>query len=422
MILLNPGGPGASGVEEVELGGALLRAVVGSNWDVVGFDTRGIGNSLPPADCSVNGTSKRSEALQRRVVPRVSDEFYHSFIDDGKELGEQCSMVIGKETDAGPHMSTAVVARDMVSIVDAFAATAEGKTAQKNSSLLNYYGVSYGSFLGQTFASMFPERVGNVVIDGIVSPAGYLSNFTYNAVTHQNGILAAFFIYCHEAGPDACSYDTGSTPKDLYDRFNSSFAQLEARKAAAEGWSNATEIESALLTLKVAILTYIVRPLDNFGWFPGALEGLETALEAQNLTAWTQQLQTIVGDPTPAGSVDSQWQLGVQCSDQGNIWYDKTLKDFRPQIAFLKSQSVIGEIWLKAQLGCAGWPIKATERYAGPFAGDTATPILFVSNTYDPNTPIEKCVPVPIWQQKLEIADCLIVRSPPRQTTKERKY
>ena len=391
MILINPGGPGVSGIGEVLEGGALLHTVVGSNWDVVGFDPRGINNSLPSADCSVNGASNQSEALQSRVVPRVSDKFYQSWIDYGNDLGAQCNTTIGKAIDAGPHMSTAVVVRDMVSIVDAFAATSEGKSAQKNSSLLNYYGVSYGSFLGQTFASMFPDRVGNVVIDGIVSPAGYLNNFTYGAVTHQNGILAAFFIYCHEAGPQVCSYDTGSTPKDVYDRFNSSFVQLEARKAAVEKWSNATEIESALLTLKIAILTYINRPLDNFGWFPGALQGLETAIAAQNLTAWTQQLQTIVGDPTPP-SMDSQWQVGVQCSDQGDIWYGKTLEDFRPQITFLESQSVIGEIWLKGQLGCAGWSIKATERYSGPFAGDTATPILFVSNTYDPNTAIEKCV------------------------------
>ena len=393
MILLNPGGPGASGITEVQTSGALIQSVVGSNWDLIGFDIRGTGYALPSANCSVNGASNASEALHSRAVPRVSDNFYHSYIEFGKELGVQCNKAIGEQDDAGPHMSTATIARDMLSIIDAFAATTEATRAQKNSSLLNYYGISYGSFLGQTFSSIFPDRVGNVVLDGIVSPVGYLNNFTYESVTHQDGILAAFFIYCHAAGPNVCSYDTDSSPKDLYERFNRSFVQLDARKAQTEKWSNATELESALLTLKLALLTYIDRPLENFAWMPEVLQGLETAIAVQNLTAWTQQLVSIVGDPTPGkyNNAASE-QLGVQCSDQGNIWYGKTLEDFRPDIAYLESQSVIGEIWLQAQLGCAGWPIKATERYAGPFAGDTATPILFVSNTYDPVTPIEKYV------------------------------
>lgn len=64
-------------------------------------------------------------------------------------------------------MSTVVVARDMLSIVDAFAATERGKTT-KDSSLLNYWGISYGTFIGETFASMYPDRVGRVVLDGTI--------------------------------------------------------------------------------------------------------------------------------------------------------------------------------------------------------------------------------------------------------------
>jgi hypothetical protein len=70
--------------------------------------------------------------------------------------------------------------------------------------------------------------------------------------------------------------------------------------------------------------------------------------------------------------------------------YNKTLEDLKPLIKELERQRIIGEIWSHAELGCTGWSIKASEISNGPFGGDTATPILFVDNTYDSITPIEK--------------------------------
>ncbi|KAF4636870.1 hypothetical protein G7Y89_g1204 [Cudoniella acicularis] len=395
QILLNPGGPGASGISEALNNANEIQAVAGSNWDIVGFDSRGMWLSEPNANCSANNTiSAENITLYSRSVPRVTDEFYDSFIEFGKELGERCEKITGGQRDAGPHMSTATTARDMLSIVKAFAASENGERASKPSHLLNYYGISYGTFLGQTFASMFPDRVGNMVLDGVVSPAGYLTNYTSESVYHLDGIIAAFFIYCHEAGPSECSYYTGSTPKDIYERFNQSFVQLDPRKAEAENWSNATDLEAALLTLKVGLLSAAVSPFSYFTLLPKILLDLESAISAQDIGPLANQLSTSFGDPAPgpAAYENPEWSLGVMCSDQNNRLYNKTLQDLRPQLQVLESESIIGEIWSKAVLGCTGWPIKANEIFAGPFGGDTATPILFVSNTYDPVTPIENAI------------------------------
>ena len=229
-------------------------------------------------------------------------------------------------------------------------------------------------------------------MDGVVSPEGYLANYTSPAITHIDGIIASFFIYCHEAGPSKCPYYTGSTPKDIYERFNQSFAQLRPRKAEADHWSNATDLEAALLELKVALLTAADAPLDYFSSLPQILLGLESAVSAQNISSWTQQLTLVFGTPGPAGYENPEWTLGVLCADQNNSFYGKSLKDLAPEIKQLERQSIIGEIWTHAMLGCAGWSIKAKEIFTGPFAGHTATPILFVSNTYDAVTPIEEYV------------------------------
>lgn len=320
----------------------------------------------------------------------MPDDYYNSFIQYGIDLGSDCETKAGGELDAGPHMSTATTARDMLSIVDAFAATEDGKRAAKPSNLLNYYGVSYGTFLGQTFASMFPERVGSVVLDGVVDPEDYLTSLSRNSLNHIDGGVAFFFIYCHELGPSECSYYTGSSAKDIYERFRRSYAQLDAEKAREDNWANATDIESALLSLKIGLLTAAYAPIMRFSMFPDVLLSLERDLSAQNLSGWTKYMVENYGDPTPRGWDNAPFALGVMCSDQNNRWYNKTLEDFRSSLAVLEGQSILGDIWIKTLLGCSGWSIKATEIFTGPFGGNTANPILFVGNTYDPVTPFDK--------------------------------
>lgn len=247
-----------------------------------------------------------------------------------------------------------------------------------------------------------------------MSPAQYLSNFTYPI--HLDGVNATFFLYCHAAGPSECSYYTGSTPKDIYNRFNQSFVQIDPRKAEAENWSNATELESALLELKVGILTAADAPFSYFILLPQVLLDLENAILAQNISAWTTRVSAIFGTATPMGYSNPEYGLGVQCSDQNNSLYGKTLQDIRPDLEVFENISIIGEVWSHNEIGCTGWSVKASEIFAGPFGGDTATPILFVSNTYDANTPIQKFVAAP--SSNIDEANFCLARFHQRQITR----
>ncbi|KAI0392807.1 TAP-like protein-domain-containing protein [Xylariaceae sp. FL0594] len=387
MILTNPGGPGGSGVDEIQHNGvAFYQSLAGDNWDIVGFDTRGIYRSEPNINCSIT-----PDKLSSRFVPEVPDNFFTSYIDAGIEHGKRCHAIAGGPKDAGPHISTWTNARDLLSIVDTFARTADGKRAREPSHLLNYIGYSYGTFLGQVFASMFPDRVGKMVLDGVLGlelPLG--ENFT--AITSPaDGVIASFFIYCFAAGPTKCSFYTGSSPRDMYARFNASFVQLDAQRAKVENWTNATAIEAALLTLKTALFYSVASP-NIFGPLSDALVGLEQALAIGDVGLWTRQVTPLIGDPTPVGDVNPEYRLGTLCADQGNRWYNKTLEDLRPAIEHFENASIIGEILPKSMLGCLGWSIEATHVFSGPFGGNTKTPILFVGNTYDPVAPASEAV------------------------------
>lgn len=165
MVLSNPGGPGVSGITYALAEAAKNSQWVGTNYDFVSWDPRGVGYSTPSATCQAPQLGAR-QLLKKLKGPEPPLDF-DAQIEDAFRISDLCKTAIGGDDQAGPHMTTATVARDMISILDAFAKTKEGSSV-KNPQLLNYWGISYGTFLGQTFASMFPERVGRVLVDGVV--------------------------------------------------------------------------------------------------------------------------------------------------------------------------------------------------------------------------------------------------------------
>lgn len=182
-MFLNPGGPGGSGVQLLLNASEEIKNTVGPDYDLAAWEPRGIGYSVPAvAPCyllDVNDTISGPSKKERKRSGGLKDYIVHGpnvpieGLADAStyaELGATCTEYNGKPLDAGPHMTTATVARDLVSILDAYAKTPDGRRADGDPKLLNYWGYSYGTVIGQTFASMFPKRVGRVVVDGVVDP------------------------------------------------------------------------------------------------------------------------------------------------------------------------------------------------------------------------------------------------------------
>jgi pimeloyl-ACP methyl ester carboxylesterase len=364
MVLVNPGGPGISGVGFLSGYGRGMQEVVGENYDIVAFDPRGIGYSIPSADC--NKTDPNVEKQRRYDLPHGPliplDTMLD--IDQSREIGVACKAAIGGEDQAGQHMSTATVARDMRSIVEAYAKTPEASDVE-NASLLNYMGYSYGTVIGQNFASMFPDMVGRMVLDGVVDPDDNDVGLPIRALMSTDDEFATFFIYCHLAGPDQCDFYTGDHPGDIFFRFEHILSRLDTEVSNKLDWANTTDIESALYNLKSVIFDSLYSPRDGFSAVATLLLDMETHLKNHNLTGLVDALDSAEVLPPGIAGEDS-WMPGVACSDNSNTAYGLTDQEFIQHTNLLMQQSYIGgEVLVSNWYQCVAWSIKAVETFKG---------------------------------------------------------
>ncbi len=155
-LLMNPGGPGASGVNLVL---DSLDFVVGSeliaNYDIIGFDPRGVGDST--AVVCLEPEEMDSFLFDIPAAARGTRAWENELLDAARQFGAACEAHSGGIL---PHISTVNAARDMDLL-----------RAVLGDTQLNYLGFSYGTFLGATYAKLYPERVGRMVLDGAVDPS-----------------------------------------------------------------------------------------------------------------------------------------------------------------------------------------------------------------------------------------------------------
>lgn len=244
---------------------------------------------------------------------------------------------------------------------------------------------------------------------GVVNPEDYSSGAELSDITQTDAVIAAFFTYCHAAGLPRCPFYTGFTVQDILARFGNIFIPLNASYAAAQDWDNATLILQSLEIIKSTIRTNAYSPITSFPAMAQQLVGFETAIK--NLT-----IEGIIAASTlgVAPTVDipgtqpelPEWLPAVVCSDSPSI-YNQTYQELEPSIRVLEKESFIGgEVWASIKVLCTGWPITAAWKFdgrylcfdneklsadginLGPFGGNTKNPVLFISNTIDPVTPI----------------------------------
>jgi pimeloyl-ACP methyl ester carboxylesterase len=214
---------------------------------------------------------------------------------------------------------------DLVSILDAYARSEDGKKCQSDPLLLNYWGMSYGTFLGQIFASMFPHRVGRVVLDGVLDPDETAKESGLHQVTQTDEVFSTFFLCCHLAGPSVCPFYTGTTPHDIYLRFESMITKLDATQAIQQNWANTSAIWNVLQGMKGLINPGIHEPIDNFPPIALLLTVVESILTNLTLEAVEQLEEGLPYPINPPIALNDMWSTGVACADNGGYFTGKSL-------------------------------------------------------------------------------------------------
>lgn len=185
-LLSNPGGPGSSGTKFLLRRGSMLQSLIDipgqKHYEYISFDPRGVGASEPRVNCypanNMARSAKMLEVLAGGAVTLSPASFAFQQYS-AKALGKRCELTNAKIL---PFVNTPSVARDMVAMVDKIAELRQEHATQHNDTQtlflpletkedvprLQYIGFSYGTVLGNYFASLFPERVSRMVLDGVV--------------------------------------------------------------------------------------------------------------------------------------------------------------------------------------------------------------------------------------------------------------
>jgi pimeloyl-ACP methyl ester carboxylesterase len=359
-LFFNPGGPGASIASFPQVVDHFFPASLKARFDIVTWDPRGTGQSTPVRCFDSREDEKRflgrlGEPTESFPVGKAQqDEWTGTY----RRFGRRCEKRNGGLLR---HVSTAESARDLNLLRRAV-----------GDRRLSYWGISYGTFLGATYANLFPDRVRALVLDGDINPSAWVHTQkqanagaflgTWLRQRSDRGAaktLDKFLGLCGRAGTDRCAFSAGSAA-DTRAKFATLLQRLRDRP------------ESADITYAELVSATVNRLYAYNAWssLASLLQGVWTTGK------WGEPL------PSPSGAIEEQ--LAIFCSETPN----PGASVFQPLDRFARDRGgAVGPYWTWASEPCASWPATAAERYTGPWDRRTANPVLVIGNTFDPATP-----------------------------------
>ncbi|MEU1573186.1 alpha/beta hydrolase [Streptomyces collinus] len=222
-LLVNPGGPGGSGLTLAGFVASSLPAEVAAQYDVIGFDPRGVGASEPALDCRPG----HFDAVRPDSLP-TTPAIEKANLDRARAFAAACGKKYGHLL---PYIDTPSTVRDMDAVRQALG-------AQK----INYFGYSYGTYLGAVYAGFFPERVRRLVLDSVVDPTDVWDEANLNQDIAFDDRHRAFLAWVAEH--DA-TYRLGTDPEKIEATWYAMRTALA--KKPAGGTVGASELEDTFI-------------------------------------------------------------------------------------------------------------------------------------------------------------------------------
>ncbi len=363
-LVINPGGPGGSGVEIVTRSLAtIVDEKLASQFDVVGFDPRGVGKS-EPVRC-YEPDQMDDYLFGVRAGFRESDERLR---DDARHAEAFAAACLNRSGDVLPYINTESTAKDL----DLLRAVLGDTT-------LNYLGFSYGTLLGATYAGLFPAKVGRMVLDGALDPASSARDLVLGQAAGFESALRSYLANC--LGTRECPFSGSVT--DGMDRVRAVLDSVDEHPLTV---SDGRTLTGNSVFIGIATALY-----DEATW--GRLSAMFDELLAGNPTTAVMFADYYFGR-TSGGHYSSNTTeafFTISCSDYYFDTEESARRDFVAHVR--ETAPVFGSYVETNTLQCVTWPIK---RPSAPVAirAEGAAPILVVGTTNDPATPYR-------WAQNL---------------------
>jgi pimeloyl-ACP methyl ester carboxylesterase len=345
VLLVNPGGPGGDGLPLAAETAQGLSPGVAAEYDIVGFDPRGVGSSVPSLSCDRTFFS----GVRPNYVPATAAA-EQVLVNRAKTYAADCGQKYGWLL---PAMTSANTARDMDSIRAAFGV-----------SKINYYAFSYGTYMGEVYATLFPDRVRRMVLDSVVDPTGVWYTDNVQQDYAFQGRMAAFFAWTAKYNG---TYHLGTTGAQVQKAWYRARNQLLAHPAGQ--LVGADEFDDTFL---------------QGGYLDQLWPGLAQALSSYLNAGQTGDLITQYQSNGVQGENEFAVYNAVQCADvswpRGWSFWDSDTKRVYAQAPFQAWDNA----WFNA--ACAFWPVKGPAKPL-QISGAGLPGILMLQGTLDPATP-----------------------------------
>jgi pimeloyl-ACP methyl ester carboxylesterase len=360
-LLVDFGGPGVPGVATLKTAPIpQLDALSQGRFDLVSWDPRGTGESSH-VRCFRNARSQERFWGSQWTIP-TTPSASRRYVTKTVAYVKRCVALSGRLL---AHVSTADTARDL-----------DYLRRLVGDRQLTYLGISYGTFIGQTYANMFPGRLRAMVLDGVIDPVAFTTSVEAaiaNATSDTDLVFAKLQSLCQTAGPARCALAGHGA---VAARVNGLLARL--RRGPIPAPSAAPPRRLSYGDVLIDVFAALGTP-EQWPQLAAALEAAARGDGSALETAFQQQRPGYQSALVPA--------VALQCADKPpprrgpRAW---------PQVIgrLTRTSAIEGPLqgwWLWAP--CASWPIASADRYTGPWNASTSGRILVIGTRFDPQTP-----------------------------------